>query len=138
MNEITSKTKQTIKVSCCIIIYENKALILRRDHNGPRNGLWEFPGGKEENETAVECAIREVYEEIEYKIDKIKFIAEVFKEYKDINIKLSAYVSYSGRIFTPKLKVHDKYKWELISQLDKSIFPKANQDIIDILINNGY
>ncbi len=138
MNQIISKSKKTLKVSCCILIFKDKVLTLRRNHDGPRNGLWEFPGGKEENESSVECAIREVYEEIEYKIDKIKFLTEVFKEYNDINIRLRAYISYCNSFFEPKLKVHDEYKWESISKLNKEIFPEANQEIIDILINNGY
>jgi len=40
-------------------------LILRRNHLGPRNKLWEFPGGKQENgEDELTCIKREVMEEI--------------------------------------------------------------------------
>lgn len=128
--------KKIVNVSCCLIICFNKILILKRDHPGPRNGLWEFPGGKKENETSIECAKREVFEEIEYKISDIKFHSEVTNEYDDIIIILKAYKCNIKSIFKPKLKVHSEYKWEYIRELNKDIFPKANQEIIDILINN--
>ena len=72
MKEIIVNRKKNIKVCCCVIQFQKKILILRRKHPGPRDGLWEFPGGKQENETSVECARREVYEEIEFKINNIE------------------------------------------------------------------
>ena len=41
-----------------------KTLILKRNSKGPRDGLWEFPGGKiEKGESELSCVIREVKEE---------------------------------------------------------------------------
>jgi len=133
-----NQTRDNINVSCCIIINKTKILILRRKHKGPRDGLWEFPGGKQENETSEECAIRETFEEIEYKIDEIRFLTKVREEYKDTNIELTAFLAFSDTRFRPSLKVHDDYKWEQSTELHKYPFPEANKKVIDLLIKDGY
>ena len=137
MKEVIVNRKKNIKVCCCVIQFEKKILILRRRHTGIRDGLWEFPGGKQEDETGIECAKREVYEEIEFKIDNIKFLCKVKKEYKDINIELESFITFVEFIFKPVLKVHDAYNWVTLSELKNYDFPEANQEIIDILIYNG-
>ncbi|MDA9748458.1 NUDIX domain-containing protein [bacterium] len=77
--------KKKIKVCCLIIICQHKVLILRRNHLGPRNKLWEFPGGKQENgEDELTCIKREVMEEINLKISSAEFFDYIEKEYEDI------------------------------------------------------
>ena len=57
--------KKNLKVCCCIIKKDLKTLILKRNSKGPRDGLWEFPGGKiEKGESELSCVIREVKEEV--------------------------------------------------------------------------
>ena len=62
-------------------------LILRRNHLGPRNKLWEFPGGKQENgEDELTCIKREVMEEINLKISSAEFFDYIEKEYEDRSV----------------------------------------------------
>jgi len=138
MNEMHRESKKKIEVCCCVIIHNSQILILRRNHRGLRNGLWEFPGGKLEDETLKECAEREVYEEINIRVGNLKFLCSVESEYEDISIKLNAFISFSDLLFSPSLKVHSEYRWVSSSQLNKFTFPKANLEIIDIIIKNGY
>jgi 8-oxo-dGTP pyrophosphatase MutT (NUDIX family) len=52
-----------IRASLAVVIREGAALLVRRSHR-PDAGLWGFPGGKREpGETALDCAIRELFEE---------------------------------------------------------------------------
>ena len=66
--------KKNLKVCCCIIKKDLKTLILKRNSKGPRDGLWEFPGGKiEKGESELSCVIREVKEEIGLSLENINF-----------------------------------------------------------------
>ena len=53
-----------IKVVAGVIIKENKILIARRKKGKSLEFMWEYPGGKvEENESEKECLKRELLEE---------------------------------------------------------------------------
>ena len=138
MTKLNGQKKKRVEVCCCILMYENKILILKRNHTGPRNGLWEFPGGKIENETPIDCTKRELKEEINIEINNIKYLCKVKKEYEDIFISLTSFISFLDSTFTPSLKVHSEFKWIASSELHKFSFPKANREIIDILTKSGY
>ena len=138
MTKLNGQKKKRVEVCCCILMYENKILILKRNHTGPRNGLWEFPGGKIENEPPIDCTKRELKEEINIEIDNIKYLCKVEKEYEDIFISLTSFISFLDSTFTPSLKVHSEFKWIASSELHKFSFPKANREIIDILLKCGY
>ncbi|GEN89773.1 NUDIX hydrolase [Oceanobacillus sojae] len=52
-----------LKYTICFIKDKNKLLLLNREKN-PNIGMWNGVGGKiEQNETPLECVLREVYEE---------------------------------------------------------------------------
>jgi 8-oxo-dGTP diphosphatase len=76
-------------------------------------GMWNALGGhKEENESAYECAIREIYEESNIKVDDAKLISVSTWNYDDDEIYV--YVS------------------ELDDNFDTSIYPlKISEGIID-------
>ncbi len=61
-----------MRLGCCVIIRncDGKYLLQFRDGAAPENPLlWDFFGGsREKGETPVECAIREVDEELELKV----------------------------------------------------------------------
>ena len=66
-------------VGTAIIFNEkNEILIGQRPEGKDLAGLWEFPGGKQEdNETIKECIIREIREEL---MAKVKERREICKE----------------------------------------------------------
>ena len=68
------------------------------------------------------------------KASTIKYVENINK---DINIELESFITFTDFIFKPVLKVHDAYKWASLSELTNYDFPSANQEIIDILTNNG-
>lgn len=64
-------------VTAAVIIDQDRILITRRPEESRFAGLWEFPGGKiEENETPPQALIREIREELDLTI-AVNAIAEV-------------------------------------------------------------
>ena len=129
--------KKKIKVCCLIIICQHKVLILRRNHLGPRNKLWEFPGGKQENgEDELTCIKREVMEEINLKISSAEFFDYIEKEYEDIYIELASYISHVKEIPKINLTVHDDFKWIDPVEFKNYEYPEANKSLLKRLYIN--
>ena len=99
-------------VTLCFVKKDNKILMINRN-KPPFMGMWNALGGhKEENETALQCAVREVYEEGNIKVDNARLISISTWNYDDDEIYV--YVS------------------ELDDDFDISVYPvKINEGIID-------
>lgn len=99
-------------VTLCFLKKDNQILLINRN-KPPFMGMWNALGGhKEENETAFECAIREIYEESNIKVSEAKLISVSTWNYDDDEIYV--YVS------------------ELDNSFDTSKYPlKINEGIID-------
>ncbi|MBM3401908.1 MAG: (deoxy)nucleoside triphosphate pyrophosphohydrolase [Bacteroidetes bacterium] len=101
-----------IKVSCAIIVNNQKqVLVTRRSATMPLPLKWEFPGGKiEENETAEECLIREIKEELNMEIEIIGSLSPNDYQYPDKLIGLIPFICrQSGGDLA--LKEHAEYQW---------------------------
>ena len=101
-----------IKVSCAIIVNsQNQVLVTQRSALMPLPLKWEFPGGKiEENETAEECLIREIREELNMEIQITGSLSPNDHQYPDKLIRLMPFIcrQTGGEIV---LKEHADYKW---------------------------
>lgn len=99
-------------VTLCFVKKDNKILMINRN-KPPFMGMWNALGGhKEENETALQCAVREIYEEGDIKVDNARLISISTWNYDDDEIYV--YVS------------------ELDDDFDISVYPvKINEGIID-------
>lgn len=66
-----------LKYTICFIKDKKKLLLLNREKN-PNMGMWNGVGGKiEENETPLECVLREVYEETGIALLDVEFGGKV-------------------------------------------------------------
>lgn len=73
---------KTIRVTCAIIIKEEKILVAQRGKKMDLPFKWEFPGGKiEANESAEACLIREIKEELNLEIEIKKAFKSSFHSY---------------------------------------------------------
>lgn len=116
-----------IHVTCAIIIYENKILIVQRSENMKLPLKWEFPGGKVENFESLEsCLKREILEEININIDIIQKLTPITHQYPENKIKLFPYLvkHKSGKIL---LTEHKTYK--LVNPNELKNFDWAEADI---------
>ena len=109
--------KESINVVAAVIKKNNLFLLANRSFEAGSPGIWEFPGGKvEENETFVSALIREIEEELSLKIqvgDKITSI-DLSTSDKDISVHYFYAFIVSGHI---NLNVHSEFKWVARDQL---------------------
>jgi 8-oxo-dGTP diphosphatase len=74
----------TLRVTCAIILKDGKILVAQRSEKMDLPMKWEFPGGKiEPNETAQECLIREIKEELNVEISVEKAFPSNFHSYNE-------------------------------------------------------
>tara|TARA_R110002124_G_scaffold163500_3_gene330844 strand:- start:261 stop:653 length:393 start_codon:yes stop_codon:yes gene_type:complete len=84
-----------IEVACAIICFQEKVLVVQRSPAMSLPLKWEFPGGKiETNETAEECIEREVFEELNIKIEIVKKLTSTIHRYPNILIQLNPFLTY--------------------------------------------
>ncbi|CDZ80162.1 pyrimidine (deoxy)nucleoside triphosphate pyrophosphohydrolase [Candidatus Rubidus massiliensis] len=63
-----------IEVASCYCFYNQKLLLVKRHPNKPYGNTWGVPAGKiHPQETAKDCVIREVYEEVGIIISSVNF-----------------------------------------------------------------
>ncbi len=116
---------------------DNRILISRRLLNKPMGGLWEFPGGKIENEEMPEDAlIREAKEELSINISKscIAPLAFSTATYGSKNFLLLLYVCrvWEGNI---EIKEVEEIKWVEKKDLRKYVMPKGNDSLVAMIID---
>ena len=120
---------KTIEVVAAVIYDNNKFLITKRKHK-LFNGLWEFPGGKiEENESHQQALIREIKEELEIVIEVKDFITTVEYQYSNFYLIMHVYkcVKINGEI---NLNVHSDIKWISKEQVNEFEWVPADIQII--------
>ena len=123
-----------LEVTCAIIEWNNKVLVAQRSDSMSLPLKWEFPGGKiEENETAENCLIREIAEELSIQIEILNRLDETIHAYLESKIiKLIPFVCklIGGEVI---LTEHAQFLW-----LDKSDLTNLDWADADIPVVNNY
>lgn len=107
--------------------------IAKRPDKAHQGGLWEFPGGKkEQNETAVQALTRELHEEVGIVINEPTPLIMLEHDYGDKLIQLDVYCvkTFSGE---PHGAEGQETQWIELADIDQYSFPDANLAIIDAL-----
>jgi len=82
-----------IDVSCAIIIKDSKILAVQRGPESSHPWKWEFPGGKiHTEETAAQCVVREIEEELMLRIDALSQLESVEFDYGTKQIRLIPFI----------------------------------------------
>jgi len=119
-----------IEVCCAIIVKEDKILATRRSPGMHLAGFWEFPGGKTETgETAEECIIREIREELNLDISIIHQLQPVEHHYPEKSILLIPFVCRitGGQI---DLTDHSEYRWLAKKEISSIIWAPADIKVL--------
>lgn len=126
--------KKEIDVVGAIIIKDKKILCCQRGPGRALANLWEFPGGKiEENETRVQALKRELREELKITVSMVEEIFDFTRyEYDFGFVNLTTFICYleSGE---PQLTEHLQVKWLLPQELDSLEWAPADIPIVEKL-----
>ncbi len=116
---------------------QRQILIDRRRPEGILGGLWEFPGGKiEPGETIEDCIKREIWEEIGIGIEVGEHLITIDYTYSHLRVTLTV---HHCRHLTgiPQPLECDEIRWVTLDEIDQFTFPKANEQIINVLRQNA-
>jgi len=119
-----------------IIWHKGRIFIDQRPENGLLGGLWEFPGGKQEDgETLEECLEREIREELDIRIKVKKHFLTVRHAYTHFKITLHSFqCKFLQGKPTPKKGID--WKWVYPQEMTEYAFPKANKRILEALLES--
>jgi 8-oxo-dGTP diphosphatase len=82
-----------IEVSCAIIMKDTKILAVQRGPESSHPWKWEFPGGKiHPEETAAQCVIREIEEELRLQIEVLEQLEYIEFDYGSRQIRLIPFI----------------------------------------------
>ena len=98
-----STTKKIEKCCGCIIIKDNKVLLIKQTQ-----GHWGFPKGHvEDNETEIETAIREVKEETNLDVEIVEANKRYTMEYETDTGAIKQVVFFSAKYIGGKIKAQE-------------------------------
>lgn len=124
------------QVTAAVIRKGKKILITRRPEKGFLGGLWEFPGGKQKpGETLEACLQREIEEELGIGIAVGERFMQVRQAYSHFRITLHTFFCRHRKGRIQKIGIQD-YRWVRPAELSDFAFPRADQRVIEYLLNN--
>lgn len=126
--------KSIINVTCAIILFDNKILVTQRSEKMKLPLKWEFPGGKlEEDETEVDCIVREIREEINIEIEIVEKLTNSLFDYGNFKVNLIPFIANykEGEI---KLLEHKDYKLLYKVELLNLDWAEADLPIVEELL----
>ena len=129
-----SKKIPTFNVAVGYIKYNNKFIITKRLKNKLLGDLWELPGGKiEDRESPIQCLNREIYEELNIKVNNIREVGFVKHQYSHfkVNIKLFICTHHLG---TPKAIKSQQIKWISKNEIKHFAFPTATHKLFELIV----
>lgn len=123
-----------IPVTCAVIFFEGKILCAKRSEKMSQPGLWEFPGGKvEQDELAEDCLIREILEELNVSIRIVLSMSpSEFSYSQEKTIRLLPFLCTweSGMI---RLLEHEEIRWLAKEELFSLNWAPADLPIVQEL-----
>lgn len=124
----------TIQVAAAIIQKDGKILLAKRARHKHLAGYWEFPGGKiEQGETPQSCLVRELQEELQVKVESLRYLAEHTHDYETMTVTIQAFLcdfAEGGFVLTD----HDEVKWVKMDELGDYVLAPADIPFISYLL----
>ena len=121
-------------MGAAIIFNQGNVLISQREDGSHLSGLWEFPGGKrEDNESFEECVRREVQEELNVEVAVENLFEAVEYEYAEKVVLLKFFRCQYVRGQAKALSCR-QFQWVPLIELPSYPFPPANEAIIQKLM----
>jgi 8-oxo-dGTP diphosphatase len=122
-----------IQVAAGLIVQDGRYLISRRKAESHLGGLWEFPGGKvEQNESLERCLRRELREELGIEITEPVRFQVIQHDYPDKTVELHFFFCSitNGRA---RALACDEIRWVTPEEMTGLEFPAADRSLIEAL-----
>jgi A/G-specific adenine glycosylase len=127
------KKKKIHKFNAAIAVIRQseKFLIQKRTKKGLLEGLWEFPGGKQEAGESIEDTLkREVREELETHLEESVFLLNVKHNYTQFSVTLYVYDCKVRETIVE----HETRLWVSLEEMQKYPMPSGSARIVDYLL----
>jgi len=116
-----------IDVTCAIISFNDKTLVVQRDENMKLPLKWEFPGGKiEKGESEQDCVKREIKEELNIEIELISRLNPSKFDYPNFSIKL---IPFTANYIKGDIKLTEHKQYLLLNKDNLKNLDWAQADI---------
>jgi len=125
---------KNIRVVAAVIKKDGKYLITQRRPEAVLPLLWEFPGGRvEDEETDHQALRREMMERLDARIEVEQDLATSVHDYDGYSVTL---VVYQARLLSDELqRVHiNDFRWIDSEEFENYDFPPADQRTMDKLL----
>jgi len=122
-----------LQVTAAVIPKEDQVLLAKRPPEGLLGGLWEFPGGKqEENETLPETLTREILEELSLEVEPGDLLGTYQHAYTHYKVTLHA---FRCRMVSENLQLnyHTEAAWVPLNELGEYPMGKLDRLIAESL-----
>lgn len=130
-------TPTTIRVVAAVIERDGRYLITQRRPNAVLPSLWEFPGGKvEENETDAAALQREVQHRLGVEVRAGQLISFVSHPYEKYTVDLYLYECEIVEGEPSPRAVH-AFKWVTSAEFDQHPFTPADEASMNKLLGMG-
>ncbi len=124
---------KSIEVSAGLVFRKGKLLITQRHTDAHLGGLWEFPGGKrEQNETFEECLARELREELGIEVEVGEVLESLTHTYPEKTVSLKFFRCCWKQNEPQAIDCHD-LKWVTAAELQNYEFPAADARLLEML-----
>lgn len=129
--------KKQIEVVGAVIFSDNKVLCAQRNENMSLPLMWEFPGGKvEQDESEVDALKREINEEMLCDLEVGDKITSTAYEYDFGIVNLHTY-KCKLKEKMPTLTEHKSIKWLYIHELESLEWAPADIPAVKIIVDEG-
>ena len=127
--------RRMIEVVAAMIFDGDRFMICQRNAHKDRGLLWEFPGGKvEENESRPQALERELQEELGFRAEVGERLCETVCYYPEFDVHLTLYrcLVAEGK---PQLLEHNDLRWVSIDDCEEYELCQADRQLLDQLGN---
>ena len=125
-------------VSALVFDDRHRVLACRRARGDKWAGMWEFPGGKiEDQESSRDAIIREVREELQISVDPSHVVSEIRHSYDDRDVSLHLW--FCG-VVSPEAVIpteHDEVRWLSREELLEVEWLPADFPVVESWFVNG-
>ena len=124
-----------MKVAVAVIVNDaGKLLITQRAKHSSHAGLWEFPGGKiEDNESPYDALFREIHEEVGLTILESTFLTQVDYTYDAKTVRLMVYGVSKFQGLARCCEGQLDLQWVSFNGLKNYQFPDANHVFLPLV-----